>query len=133
MFWRTRTSGRVVRNQLSDSMKTRIESCHKSCADLMQKFDRRVGMDTNCQVRGIKDDQLGMGLSVLMIICNNLSTLAEKICKWLCAPDSSRNYNAACELRQENTCTWLIDEERFFEWQKKPGFLWIRGNGKPSD
>ena len=129
--WWSRISGRVLRNQLSNDMKTRIEGCCKACADLMQKFDRRVEMDTNRQVKGIKDDQLGtMDLS-LLIICNDSSILAKEICKWLSAPDSSRNYNAACEQRQENTCAWLRDDEQFFEWQKNPGFLWIKGEGKP--
>jgi len=99
----------------------------------MQKFDRRLEMDTNRQVKGIKDDQLGTIDFSLLIICNDPNILAEKICKWLSAPDSSGNYNAACEQRQEDTCAWLHDDEHFIEWQKNPGFLWIKGKGKPSN
>jgi hypothetical protein len=51
--------GRAARFQLTDDMKSRIAQCQKSCDDLKQKLDRRLNMDTNRQLKLIKDDQLG--------------------------------------------------------------------------
>lgn len=42
--------GRMVKFQLSDDMKSRIDQCQKSCDALTKKFDRRVGMGVNKQV-----------------------------------------------------------------------------------
>lgn len=67
-----RSVGRILKTQSSD-IKTRITQCQKSLDDLKQKFDRRLGADTNRQVakvegvveeikgtlRTIKDDQKG--------------------------------------------------------------------------
>jgi hypothetical protein len=40
-------------------MTSRIAQCQKRLDDLKQKFDRRVNIDTNRQLKCIKDDQLG--------------------------------------------------------------------------
>jgi hypothetical protein len=50
---------RAAKFQLSDDMKSRIAQCQKVFDDLKQKFDRRVNMDSNLQLKVIKDDQLG--------------------------------------------------------------------------
>ncbi|KIJ94633.1 hypothetical protein K443DRAFT_641295, partial [Laccaria amethystina LaAM-08-1] len=52
---------------------------------------------------------------------------ADKIREWLRRPESSRNQNEAREKRQKDTCSWFLEGERFLEWQKKPGFLWVKG------
>jgi hypothetical protein len=51
--------GRAARFQLTDDMKSRIAQYQKSCDDLKQKLDRRLRMDTNRQLKLIKDDRLG--------------------------------------------------------------------------
>ncbi|KAF8190524.1 hypothetical protein BJ912DRAFT_925653 [Pholiota molesta] len=101
---------RAAKFQLSDDMKSRIAQCQQTCDDLKQKFDRRVNMDTNLQLKIIKDDQL-----------------ARDIQKWLDAPDSSRNYNDARKKHQKDTCSWFLDGERFREFQERADFLWIKG------
>ena len=47
--------GRAVKSQLSDAMKFRIAEYETCCHDLMGKFDRRVGMDTNKKVVRIEE------------------------------------------------------------------------------
>ncbi|KDR69030.1 hypothetical protein GALMADRAFT_77864, partial [Galerina marginata CBS 339.88] len=56
---------------------------------------------------------------------------AKEIRSWLSPPDSSRNYNEAAKKRQPDTCTWFLAEKRFLDWMEKPGFLWVKGKGKP--
>ncbi|KDR68858.1 hypothetical protein GALMADRAFT_44114, partial [Galerina marginata CBS 339.88] len=52
---------------------------------------------------------------------------AKEIRSWLSPPDSSRNHNEAHGKRQEDTCSWFLDGERFLRWLKTPGFIWING------
>jgi len=47
--------GRAAKSQLSDAMKSRIAEYKSCCCDLMGKFDRRVGMDTNKKVVRIEE------------------------------------------------------------------------------
>ncbi|KDR71051.1 hypothetical protein GALMADRAFT_75515, partial [Galerina marginata CBS 339.88] len=56
--------------------------------------------------------------------------LAEKIDKWLSAPDSSRFHNEAHEKREADTCSWFLNGERFIRWRENPGFLWVKGKRK---
>ena len=52
----------------------------------------------------------------------------EDIYKWLAAPDSSGNYNAAQERHHANTGTWFLEGEQFSHWKETPGAaLWIVG------
>jgi len=56
--------------------------------------------------------------------------LMSDILTWLCAPDSSPNFNTAYEAQQEcpETGGWLIDDERYQRWKTEPrSCLWIHG------
>jgi hypothetical protein len=92
----------------------------------------RIHLDTNIQVKKMKDDKLGafefLFYYDLIIIC--LIHAADKIRQWLAAPDSSRNQNEARDKRQVDTCAWFIEGERFRVWKETPGFLWIKGKRK---
>jgi hypothetical protein len=83
----------------------------------------------------IKDDQLGRDeFQFCLIIINNcLLITAEKVLKWLSAPDSSKNYNEAREKHQKDTCSWFLDGTWFRDLQDKAGILWIKGIGKLSN
>ncbi|KDR72037.1 hypothetical protein GALMADRAFT_50672, partial [Galerina marginata CBS 339.88] len=54
-------------------------------------------------------------------------SLAAKIHRWLSPPDTSNNRNEADEKRQNGTCSWFLNGERFLKWYKDPGFLWVYG------
>lgn len=59
---------------------------------------------------------------------NNFVTPAEKIYKWLSAPDSSPNYHAAREKCHAETGSWFVMGAQFAEWREKPDrILWIYG------
>jgi hypothetical protein len=47
--------GRTAKSQLSDAVKSGIVEYETRCRDLMGKFDRRVGMDTNMKVVRIEE------------------------------------------------------------------------------
>ena len=91
----------------------------------------------DAQVEGtlkiIKDDQLGSYpfLFYLMTTSDNLT--AEKIFRWLSAPDSSKNYNEARDKHQTDTCSWFLNGTRFRDLQENGDFLWIKGTGKSSN
>jgi len=116
-YTKTSFAGRALNTQLLDGMKSRIEECRKSCADLAQKLDRRVNIDANLQVKKIQGH--------LKIV--KYEQLAAKIREWLAAPGSSKNYNAAREQRQENTGSWFLSDARYHEWLEKVDLLWIKG------
>lgn len=62
--------------------------------------------------------------------CHRLTVLiaADKIYKWLCAPDSSRNYNAAREEHRAGTSSWFVNGPQYAEWKRKAGLiLWLYG------
>ncbi|KAF8954322.1 hypothetical protein BDZ97DRAFT_490998 [Flammula alnicola] len=136
-------AARTLKIQISDDLKSRIDTSKKSCADLLGKFDRRVAVGSNSQGKEIKDRLGSVGTrrfleacfssSCLMVFVENTVTtikddqLAEKIYKWLSAPDSSRNRNEALDKRQADTCSWFLDGKRFRDWTENPGFLWIKG------
>jgi hypothetical protein len=48
-----------MKYQISSDMQSRIVECQTSCDELKVKFDRRINMDTHCQLKTIKDGQLG--------------------------------------------------------------------------
>jgi hypothetical protein len=83
-------------------------------------------------LNAIKDDNLGAFelhyVYTLIIICSTHP--AEKIRQWLAAPDSSKNRYEASDKRQDDTCTWFLEGERFRAWQENPGFLWVKGKRK---
>jgi len=53
--------------------------------------------------------------------------LVDKICKWLSAPDSSKNLNEALEKHQKDTCSWFLNGKQFRDLQQKANILWIKG------
>ncbi|KAF8955178.1 hypothetical protein BDZ97DRAFT_1710146 [Flammula alnicola] len=123
-------TARTLKIQISDDLKSRMDGSKKSCADLLGKFDRRVAVGSNSQGKEIKD-RLGNVENTVTTIKDD--QLAEKIYKWLSAPDSSRNRNEALDKRQADTCSWFLDGEQFHDWIENPGFLWIKGKGKGLD
>ncbi|KZP30950.1 hypothetical protein FIBSPDRAFT_69905 [Athelia psychrophila] len=53
---------------------------------------------------------------------------ADKIWKWLDAPDSSGNFLAAREKHHEQTGTWFIEGEEYLRWKETPDpALWVYG------
>ncbi|KAJ7261419.1 ankyrin repeat-containing domain protein [Mycena rebaudengoi] len=59
-----------------------------------------------------------------------LNTVTEdQLEKWLNAPDPKEKQTSSYNLRQESTCLWLLEHERFMHWQDYPGeLLWIEGS-----
>ena len=54
--------------------------------------------------------------------------LAEKISRWLPAPDPSVNLAAARDKRQQDTGTWLLASPVFLQWKVTDNsFLWLYG------
>ncbi|KAF7971657.1 hypothetical protein HWV62_20620 [Athelia sp. TMB] len=52
----------------------------------------------------------------------------KEIYKWLAAPDSSANFNAAQEKHHKNTGVWFLESEQFIRWKVTPSSaLWING------
>ncbi|KIJ93635.1 hypothetical protein K443DRAFT_12698 [Laccaria amethystina LaAM-08-1] len=99
--------------RIQADLKSRIKKCQDKWVVLKEKLSLRVAVDTNIRVRRIEDHQL-----------------ADEIHKWLFPPDSSRNQNEARGKRQDGTCTWFLETERFLEWQENPGFLWVKGKSR---
>lgn len=58
----------------------------------------------------------------------NASHISSKIRRWLNAPDSFVDHNAACTKRHTNTGLWLIKGQNFINWlEQSNSFLWING------
>ncbi|KAJ6514666.1 hypothetical protein DFH09DRAFT_1431650 [Mycena vulgaris] len=47
--------------------------------------------------------------------------------KWLGSPDMKKKLLSTLQLRKEGTGRWLLESEKFIQWQDNPGSLWIRG------
>ena len=115
-------------------MSSRIEECKSRCTDLISKLDRRVQFDIHVRVKGTQDDQKSMP-SVLITPSLDTNTdigfQGDKIERWMSAPDSSPNYNAAREKHQPETGSWFIEGNTFREWKEQPGsVLWLHGGRK---
>ncbi|KAI8188598.1 hypothetical protein K4K48_006468 [Colletotrichum sp. SAR 10_66] len=54
-----------------------------------------------------------------------------ELLQWLCAVDTSSLYNDARDKHQTGTCSWLVEDSKYFKkWMKSPkSLLWL--NGKP--
>jgi hypothetical protein len=49
---------------------------------------------------------------------------------WLCQVDPSQVYNAARDRHEAGTSEWLMNDDKFQEWEKGEGsLLWIHGKG----
>ncbi|KAJ7704827.1 ankyrin repeat-containing domain protein [Mycena rosella] len=53
--------------------------------------------------------------------------LEEKLREWLSTPDMRQKQLDTQNLRQEGTGLWLLNGDKFIEWQDNPGALWICG------
>ncbi|KAJ7863841.1 hypothetical protein B0H13DRAFT_2353952 [Mycena leptocephala] len=52
----------------------------------------------------------------------------EKLEKWLLnPPDMKQKQSNTEKLRTGGTGGWLLEDNRFIEWQDRPGFLWLEG------
>ncbi|KAH9996977.1 hypothetical protein BJV74DRAFT_794986 [Russula compacta] len=47
--------------------------------------------------------------------------------RWLSPPDSSINYNTACDTRHQGTATWFTESTTFTDWKASGSLLWIHG------
>ncbi|KAF5336208.1 hypothetical protein D9758_017771 [Tetrapyrgos nigripes] len=47
--------------------------------------------------------------------------------KWINAPDSSVNFNAAYDKMTEGTGEWLLNDSRLIQWKESGGLLWLQG------
>ncbi|KAF7976126.1 hypothetical protein HWV62_7573 [Athelia sp. TMB] len=73
-----------------------------------------MATDMQRQVRGIHDVQK-----------------EEKITRWMSAPDSSPNFNAAREKHQSETGAWFLGGSEFAKWMDQSGsVLWLHGGRK---
>ena len=56
------------------------------------------------------------------------SQISKNICRWLKAPDSTVNHNAACAKRHSGTGAWFIKSASFETWLTEGNsFLWLNG------
>ncbi|KAH9996982.1 hypothetical protein BJV74DRAFT_960877, partial [Russula compacta] len=46
---------------------------------------------------------------------------------WLLPPDSSINYNTACDAHHQGTATWFTESTTFTDWKASGSLLWIHG------
>ncbi|KAF5337853.1 hypothetical protein D9758_016158 [Tetrapyrgos nigripes] len=47
--------------------------------------------------------------------------------KWINAPDSSINFNAAYDKMTKGTGEWLLNDSRLIQWKESGGLLWLQG------
>lgn len=55
------------------------------------------------------------------------SQLRENLRRWLSPPDSSANYNMACDAHHKGTAEWFIRGSIFKEWKSTGSLLWVHG------
>lgn len=124
------TPVRMAKHSLSD-MPSRIYKCQMRCIELTEILDRRVHMDTNARVKGIQGHQIGS--LWVQPSCWSPSLfpiyLEKDIDTWMCAPDTSPNFNAACKKHQPETGSWFLSGPAFMKWKEHPDvFLWLHGD-----
>ncbi|KAJ7445583.1 ankyrin repeat-containing domain protein [Mycena latifolia] len=72
---------------------------------------------------------INQGVIAVTVEDTNITVMAEKLEKWLdYPPDMKRKQSETLQLRKEGTGCWLLEGERFQQWQDNPGSLWIQGN-----
>ena len=47
--------------------------------------------------------------------------------KWISSPDSSANYDAACDAHHEGTVAWCTQGNTFTRWAESGSLLWVHG------
>ena len=55
------------------------------------------------------------------------SQLRENLRRWLSPPDSSTNYNMACDAHHKGTAEWFFQGNIFKEWKSTGSLLWVHG------
>ncbi|KAF9479013.1 hypothetical protein BDN70DRAFT_716430 [Pholiota conissans] len=123
-YTRPNFSWRALKSQLSKDLKDRIGKCQKACVELREKLQIRLILETSKMTKEIKNHSANIQI-MLDIIKDD--KLAEEIWKWLSAPDSSGNYNAALGKRQAGTCDWFLNGKWFDDIEQEAGLLWIKG------
>ena len=58
IFFFSPSTERTAKILIGD-LKSRVDTCQKDCASLKDRFLNRINLDTNIQVKKIKDDKLG--------------------------------------------------------------------------
>ena len=52
----------------------------------------------------------------------------QKVYDWLKAPDHTAKHTSACNRREKESGSWLVQGERFKEWKLATNsFLWLNG------
>jgi hypothetical protein len=58
--------------------------------------------------------------------------IRQGLLKWLSDEDFSARYNDIRRRHEESTGIWLIENDRYNDWKKRPSsFLWLYGKGMP--
>ncbi|KZP10797.1 hypothetical protein FIBSPDRAFT_899444 [Athelia psychrophila] len=120
----TSLAGRTAKHQLSD-MSDRITQCQKQYTDLGGKFDRRVQLETRAMVKEMQETVKETDARVQWI---QDVQMEENIERWMDAPDTSPNFNAARKKHQPDTGSWFLDGSAFARWKDHPDILlWLHG------
>ncbi|KZP12764.1 hypothetical protein FIBSPDRAFT_1049820 [Athelia psychrophila] len=62
-------------------------------------------------------------------LTNEEKAFAKEVCRWLAAPEPSRNYHAARETNHAHTGSWFICGNAFTRWKAAPDeLLWLYGS-----
>ena len=126
-------------NMEIEAVVKRIEGDSMYCVHDDVYFLRINSDGCSCQYSKSSKDKQGWPawywwISILSDNINDfLLITAEKVLKWLSAPDSSKNYNEAREKHQKDTCSWFLNGTWFHDLQDKAGILWIKGIGRLSN
>ncbi|KAF5337879.1 hypothetical protein D9758_016142 [Tetrapyrgos nigripes] len=71
----------------------------------------------------INNIQTGGNNTFVMVDMNAM----DNIKKWINAPDSSFNFNAAYDKMTKGTGEWLLNDSRLIQWKERGGLLWLQG------
>ncbi|KAF5348201.1 hypothetical protein D9758_014664 [Tetrapyrgos nigripes] len=71
----------------------------------------------------INNIQTGGNNTFVMVDMNAM----DNIKKWINAPDSSFNFNAAYDKMTKGTGEWLLKDSRLIQWKESGGLLWLQG------
>ncbi|KAF5337851.1 hypothetical protein D9758_016129 [Tetrapyrgos nigripes] len=80
-------------------------------------------INSNNNVHDNRYIQTGGSNTFVMVDMNAM----DNIKKWINAPDSSVNFNAAYDKMTEGTGEWLLNDSRLIQWKESGGLLWLQG------
>ncbi len=96
------------------------------------KLHNVVNLDTNIRLKKMDNAQQGeLDFLRSSRIIHLIHDLVKTVIQWLSAPDTSTNRNDANKKQEKGTCSWFLESEQFLTWLESPGFIWVKGNGKP--